>query len=102
MEADLNCDYVVNVTDVQISLLLALGLGLDVALDVNGDDCVDACGIACTPPNCIAELKSGDFVPFGNTSLSSDNFQIKAVSPGWVGGPPSSSDNFTIIGGVQP
>ena len=102
LSADLNCDNQVNVTDIQLTILIALGLGLDVAIDVNGDNCVDACGIVCTPPDCIAQLKNGAFVPFGSTFIASDNFQIKAVSPGWVGGPPSSSENFTIIGGVQP
>ena len=102
LDADLDCNNTVNVTDIQLTIILALQLTLDVALDVNGDNCVDACGIVCTPPDCIAQLKNGAFVPFGSTFLASENFQIKAVSPGWVGGPPSSSENFTIVGGVQP
>jgi len=102
LSADLNCDNLVNVTDVQLTILIALGLGLDVAIDANGDNCADTCGIVCTPPDCVAQLKNGAFVPFGSSVIASDNFQIKAVSPGWVGGPPSSSENFTNVGGVQP
>ncbi len=51
---DLNCDESVNVTDVQLSILSALGLPISATLDANEDGTPDACesnctGLACGP-----------------------------------------------------
>ena len=42
--ADLNCDGMPNVVDVQMVIELALTGGLDPAVDADGDGCPDACG----------------------------------------------------------
>jgi hypothetical protein len=41
--ADLDCDGVLAVTDVQLAIVHALGGALDPTLDADGDSCVDAC-----------------------------------------------------------
>ncbi len=40
---DHNCDGIINVTDILITVSYALGVPLDTAVDANGDQCVDAC-----------------------------------------------------------
>jgi hypothetical protein len=46
-DIDLNCDAGLSVSDIQISIQLALGTPVDPLLDANGDSCVDVCGGPC-------------------------------------------------------
>lgn len=57
--ADLNCDGSITVSDVLITVGLALDAGLSPAVDTNGDDCADACEI---PPNTAPTLIGGDTI----------------------------------------
>lgn len=94
--ADVNCDGVPNVIDVQALILLALDLPLAPGADADGDGCVDAC---VAPPELSPRWA---WVTGGATDMASDSYALRAVLGQWVTLEPAEAASKTLTPGVRP
>lgn len=80
--ADPTCDDSITVSDVQLGVGLALGLGVPVSLDAVGDGCVDAC-TPCDPgPGGEDNACAWGNGPDGSALRSADGAATLSVPPG--------------------
>lgn len=84
-EADLNCDHLINVADVQILSILTNGKKLSSALDANGNGKVDACEMK----RRIKVHAYGDVDGNGRVDIS--DYQCLVMATQWAVGGSSTS-----------
>ena len=97
LSADLNCDDVLSVADVQLTISLALEVPLSPILDADGDQCVDACG---------SEDSDGDGIPDQDDAFpfdSSESVDTDGDGTGDNGDAfPDDPDEDTDTDGMEP
>jgi hypothetical protein len=87
LRADLNCDNTVTVSDVQLQVGLALGIGIPQALDPSASGCVSSCA-PCAQQDPLEPARCGWVSPhLGGTVASADGQAYVEVPPAVLAAP---------------